>query len=357
MNITQKDWLLGYTKNVQLWLSKFQKPKIETIYFGGGTPSLMEPVIISKLLETIHKNHSFSENIEISLEANPSSIETRKLKDYASAGVNRISIGVQSFIDKDLKSLGRRHTAEEAIFAINTSLNIFDNVNFDLIYGRQFQNIKEWEKELQFGISLGSQHLSLYQLTIENNTAFGMLFDKGKLKGLPDEEMSRNYFFSTNELCASQGFHAYEISNFARDGYRCKHNLNYWKCGNFLGIGPGAHGRYQFNENRFSYYNNKGPEIWLKKALKGELATSKRTTMSPSDHFEEFVLMGLRLSEGLNLSNIKKYFGARFNKNTIDELISSDFIVIDHDCLKVLPKGKILLDYITKELIYSFHSC
>ena len=198
MNITQKDWLLGYTKNVQLWLSKFQKPKIETIYFGGGTPSLMEPVIISKLLETIHKNHSFSENIEISLEANPSSIETRKLKDYASAGVNRISIGVQSFIDKDLKSLGRRHTAEEAIFAINTSLNIFDNVNFDLIYGRQFQNIKEWEKELQFGISLGSQHLSLYQLTIENNTAFGMLFDKGKLKGLPDEEMSRNYFFSTN---------------------------------------------------------------------------------------------------------------------------------------------------------------
>ena len=349
--IEQQDWLLGYNRNIQKWFAKFNKPIIETIYFGGGTPSLMNPSIISDLIDNIYKHHSISENIEISLEANPSSVEMKKFRGYASAGINRISIGVQSFIDKDLKLLGRLHSAKEAISAIKTSLSIFDNVNFDLIYGRQYQELKDWEQELQFALSLGNQHLSLYQLTIENNTAFGMLFKKGKLKGLPTESLSRKFFSSTTKLCTLSGLKHYEISNFSLKGYECKHNLNYWRCGNFLGIGPGAHGRYQANKNRFSYENIVNPETWLKKAINGNLPTNKETVISNMDHYEEYVIMGLRLREGISLKKVRKIFGIDFDKDKLNNLIVLGFVEISNDRLKVLPKGKVLLNQIIKELL------
>ena len=349
--IVQEEWLQGYLKNIRLWLSMFQKPKIKSVYFGGGTPSLMKPNVISKILASLHKNCSISDNIEISLEANPSSVETKKFKDYASAGINRISIGVQSFVDKDLKLLGRLHDSKQAISAIETGSNIFQNLSFDLIYGRQFQNLLDWEKELQFAISLQSQHLSLYQLTIENNTTFGRLFDEGKLKGLPGNELSRKFFITTNDLCYFHGYKPYEISNFSLDNYECKHNVNYWKCGNFLGIGPGAHGRYHLDQERFSYDNITNPESWLSKSFSGDLATNVKTKMSDLDYFEEFVIMGLRLSEGLNLSKMQKIFHKGFNNKKLNDLKSLGFIEIVSDHLKVLQKGKILLNYITKELL------
>ncbi len=349
--IVQEDWLQGYLKNIRVWFSVFNNPKVKTIYFGGGTPSLMEPNIVSDLLEDLYKNYSISKDIEISLEANPSSVEIKKFRDYASAGINRISIGVQSFVDKDLKLLGRRHNANEALSAIDTGSSIFENLSIDLIYGRQFQNLLDWEKELQFAISLRSQHLSLYQLTVENNTAFGRLFDKGKLKGLPNDELSRKLFITTNDICYSHGYKPYEISNFSLDNHECKHNVNYWKCGNFLGIGPGAHGRYQFNQERFSYKNIKNPESWLNKSFSGDSAINVKTRMSDLDHFEEFVIMGLRLSEGLSLSKMQKNFGRTFDDNTLQQLIRLGFIEIVGTRLKVLQKGKILLNYITKELL------
>ena len=349
--IEQQDWLLGYNRNIQKWFAKFNKPIIETIYFGGGTPSLMNPSIISDLIDNIYKHHSISENIEISLEANPSSVEMKKFRNYASAGINRISIGVQSFIDKDLKLLGRLHSAEEATSAINTSLSLFENVNFDLIYGRQYQDLKDWEKELQFALSLGSQHLSLYQLTIENNTAFGMLFEKGKLKGLPTERLSRKFFLSTDELCSSNGLKHYEISNFSLKGYECKHNLNYWRCGNFLGIGPGAHGRYQVNKNRFSYENIVNPETWLKNAISGNFPTYNERIVSNTDHYEEYVIMGLRLREGISLEKVRTTFGKDFDKDKLNNLMSLGLIEIFNNRLKVLSKGRILLNQIIKELL------
>ena len=349
--IKQKDWLLGYNRNIQKWFAKFNKPIIETIYFGGGTPSLIDPSIISDLIDNIYKHHSISENIEISLEANPSSVEMKKFRDYASAGINRISIGVQSFIDKDLKLLGRLHSAKEAKSAVNTSLSLFGNVNFDLIYGRQYQDLKDWEKELQFALSLGSQHLSLYQLTIENNTAFGMLFEKGKLKGLPTERLSRKFFTSTDELCTSNGLNHYEISNFSLEGYECKHNLNYWRCGNFLGIGPGAHGRYQVNKNRFSYENIVNPETWLKNAISGDFPTYNERIVSNTDHYEEYVIMGLRLREGISLEKVRTTFGKDFDKDKLNNLMSLGLIEIFNNRLKVLPKGRILLNQIIKELL------
>ena len=350
-NIIQKDWLLSYLSNIKLWLSRFPTPKIETLYFGGGTPSLMDPNIVSDIIEHLYKNYSTSGNMEISLEANPSSFEKKKFKDYYSAGINRISIGVQSFLDKDLKLLGRKHTAKEAISAIETSVGIFKNTSFDLIYGRQFQKLNDWERELEFAVSLGTQHLSLYQLTIEKNTAFGRLFDKGKLMGLPDDKLARRFFLNTNKICALHEFINYEISNFSRPKYECKHNLNYWQCGNFLGIGPGAHGRYLFNKDRFSYANINNPEYWLEKSAKGHLAIDLQTKLSDLDHFEEFVMMGLRLTDGLNLREMKSKFDIRLNKTKLDELISMGFIGVFQNNLKVLPKGTVLLNYITKELL------
>jgi len=350
-NIIQKDWLLGYLSNIKLWLSRFPTPKIETLYFGGGTPSLMDPNIVSEIIEHLYKNYSISENMEISLEANPSSFEMKKFKDYYSAGINRISIGVQSFLDKDLKLLGRKHTAKEAISAVETSVGIFKNTSFDLIYGRQFQKLNDWERELEFAVSLGTQHLSLYQLTIEKNTAFGMLFDKGKLMGLPDDKLARRFFLNTNKICALHKFINYEISNFSRTKYECKHNLNYWQCGNFLGIGPGAHGRYLFNKDRFSYANINNPEYWLEKSAKGHLAIELQTKLSDLDHFEEFVMMGLRLTDGLNLGEMKSKFDIRLNETKLDELTSMGFIGVFQNHLKVSPKGKVLLNYITKELL------
>ena len=349
--VVQEEWLQGYLKNIRLWVSIFPNPKIKTVYFGGGTPSLMEPNIVSDLLEGLYKYYSISNNIEISLEANPSSVEIKKFRDYASAGINRISIGVQSFVDKDLRLLGRRHNAKEALSAVEIGTNIFKNLSFDLIYGRQFQNLLDWEKELQFAISLRSQHLSLYQLTVEKKTAFGKLFDKGKLKGLPSDELSRKLFMTTNDICYSHGYKPYEISNFALDKQECEHNVNYWKCGNFLGIGPGAHGRYQFNQKRFSYESIKNPETWLNKSFNEDLAINVKKRMSDLDHFEEFVIMGLRLSEGLSLSKMHKNFGKRFDEKILQELISLGFIEIASNQLKVLQKGKVLLNYITKELL------
>ena len=349
--VVQDEWLQGYLKNIRLWVSIFPNPKIKTVYFGGGTPSLMEPNIVSDLLEGLDKYYSIANNIEISLEANPGSVEIKKFRDYASAGINRISIGVQSFVDKDLRLLGRRHSAKEALSAVEIGTNIFENLSFDLIYGRQFQSLLDWEQELQFAISLRSQHLSLYQLTVENNTAFGKLFDKGKLKGLPSDELSRKLFMTTNDICYSHGYKPYEISNFALDKQECKHNVNYWKCGNFLGIGPGAHGRYQLNQKRFSYESIKNPETWLNKSFNEDLAINVKKRMSDLDHFEEFVIMGLRLSEGLSLSKMHKNFGKRFDEKILQELISLGFIEIASNQLKVLQKGKVLLNYITKELL------
>ncbi len=349
--IEQQDWLLGYNRNIQKWFAKFKNPIIETIYFGGGTPSLMDPSVVSDLIDNIYKHHSVSKNIEISLEANPSSVEMKKFRDYASSGINRISIGVQSFIDKDLKLLGRLHTAKEAISAIKTSLSIFDNVNFDLIYGRQYQDLKDWEKELQFALSLETQHLSLYQLTIENNTAFGSLFEKGKLKGLPNEKLSSEFFSSTNELCTINGLQHYEISNFSLNSYECKHNLNYWRGGNFLGIGPGAHGRYQVNKKRFSYENIVNPERWLKKAINGNLPTKNEKIISNTDHYEEYLIMGLRLSEGISLNKVRTIFGIDFDKDKLNNLMGLGLIEISYNRLKVLPKGRILLNQIIKELL------
>ena len=224
-------------------------------------------------------------------------------------------------------------------------------MNFDLIYGRQFQNLSEWEKELEFALSLESQHLSLYQLTIEKGTAFKNLYNAGKLKGLPSQELSRRFFITTNKLCKKKNFNSYEISNFAKNKFECVHNLNYWRCGNFIGIGPGAHGRFEYKRSRFSYKNIMNPENWLEKSLTSKNPIQKLKEISRLEQFEELIMMGLRTSEGINLNNIEKKTDISLNMDKIDYLKKSKFISLKNKNLHLLTKGKLVLNKIVNELL------
>ena len=349
--INHKEWLNAYLNNIDFWKEKLDHSIIKSIYFGGGTPSLMEPYSLSLILEKIYKNFSLSEDIEISLEANPSSVEKKKFKEFSSAGINRISIGVQSFNDTDLKYLGRLHSANEAVAAVEIANSEFVNVNFDLIYGRQFQTLLDWEEELNFALSLGSQHLSLYQLTIESGTAFKKLYNVGKLKGLPNQKLSKEFFVATNKLCKKNSFNHYEISNFAREDFQCFHNLNYWKCGNFISIGPGAHGRYFYNCSRFSYENLKNPENWLSKSLKKKNPIHQNKKLSKLEQFEESIMMGLRINEGINLDFLNKRFGMFLNKEKLKYLKDYNFVSLKNNKLRLLLKGKLVLNKIVQELL------
>lgn len=347
----QKEWLIAYLKNIENWKQKLHNSTIKSIYFGGGTPSLMEPNSILSILEKLDNNFSLADDIEISLEANPSSVEKKKFRDFSKAGINRISIGVQSFIDKDLKKLGRKHSSKDAIAAIDIANSEFINVSFDLIYGRQFQTLTQWEKELNYAISLGSKHLSLYQLTIEKGTVFRTLYNAGKLDGLPNLNLSRKFFITTNQLCEKNNFKSYEISNFARKNFQCFHNLNYWRCGNFISIGPGAHGRYELNKSRFSYNNIYNPEIWLEKSLRNQNPIQKINKLSKLEKFEEIIIMGLRINEGINLTALQEQYKIKLNFSKLNYFKDSKFISIKNNNLRLLSKGKLVLNKIVHELL------
>ena len=349
--IDHKEWLNAYLDNIDIWKEKLNSSIITSIYFGGGTPSLMEPKSLSIILEKIYNNFSLSKNIEISMEANPSSVEKNKFKAFSLAGINRISIGVQSFNEIDLRYLGRRHSANDAISAIEIANSEFSNVNFDLIYGRQFQKLSDWEKELNFAFSLGSQHLSLYQLTIEKNTAFEKLMNVGKLKGLPNQELSKKFYVSTSDLCKENNFYSYEISNFAKKNFECLHNINYWKSGNYISIGPGAHSRYKHNESKFSYFNIKNPERWLERLLINKNPIQKIKKLSKKEQFEEMIMMGLRIDEGINLTNIQNKTGLKLNADKLNYLKDLKFISLKNNNLKLLFKGKLVLNKIIQELL------
>ena len=350
-HIDHTNWLNAFINNIDFWKEKINPAIIKSIYFGGGTPSLMETRSISVILEHLYKNFTLSKDVEISLEANPSSVEKKKFREFSSLGVNRISIGVQSFNDKDLRTLGRTHSSKEAIEAVDIANSEFLNVNFDLIYGRQFQKILDWEKELTFAQSLGSKHLSLYQLSIEKGTAFGNLYSAGKLKGLPNQELSKKFFLTTYKLCKNNNFYSYEISNFAKKGFECFHNLNYWKCGNFISIGPGGHGRYKQNNSRYSYHNVKNPENWLDKSLKKINPIFEIEKLSKLEHFEEFILMGLRTDKGINLKHVQENTGYEINMKKLNYLKNFKFISLKNNNLRLLLKGKIVLDKVIQEIL------
>lgn len=322
-----------------------------SIFFGGGTPSLMKPQTIGAILDAIAKHWIIASDVEITMEANPTSVESTRLKGYRDAGVNRISLGFQAMNDEDLKALGRLHSAAEARAAVKVAASIFDRYSFDLIYARPHQTPEAWAQELRDAIDLAAEHLSLYQLTIEPGTMFERMVAAGKLKPM-DDEMQRILFDTTRETCEKLGYPAYEISNHARKGSECRHNLLYWRYGEYAGIGPGAHARLFTEQGRVAIAAEKQPETWLTQVEERGHGANEEERIDPRDQAHEFLLMGLRLAEGVDVTHYEMLGGTMLNADRISELCDSGFLSRDgNHRIKVTPKGVPVLNRVIAELL------
>jgi oxygen-independent coproporphyrinogen-3 oxidase len=323
---------------------------VSTIFFGGGTPSLMQPSTVGAILDAIGKHWNVASDIEATLEANPTSVEATRFKGYRAAGVNRVSLGVQSLHDAQLKSLGRMHSAQEALDAVAIARSAFERYSFDLIYARPGQTVAEWREELARAISEAAEHLSLYQLTIEEGTPFAGLHAAGKLQ-VPDAEHARVLFDVTREVCDAHGLPAYEISNHARPGAESRHNLIYWRYHEYAGIGPGAHGRIVADGTRRATATERRPESWL---MRVEASGDGLVTDDPLNRDEmadEFLLMGLRLAEGIDPKRYEKLAGRPLAHTRIATLAGEGFVEETRDGrLRVTQSGFPILDAVVADL-------
>jgi putative oxygen-independent coproporphyrinogen III oxidase len=293
---------------------------VGSIFFGGGTPSLMSAATVGGLLDAIGRHWIIDADAEITLEANPSSVEAERFRDYRTAGINRVSLGVQSFDDAELRALGRLHTAAEARGAIEIARKTFARFSFDLIYARPGQTAVAWRQELDYALSLAGRHLSLYQLTIEPDTPFAGLHARGKLV-IPDADAALALYAVTQERTERAGLPAYEISNHAAPGEECRHNLLYWRYGEYAGVGPGAHGRVVLNGVRHATLTEKQPERWAERVEQTGHGLLESTALSSSEQADEALLMGLRLAEGIDLDGLSSQHGLAPKPSAIADLM------------------------------------
>ena len=320
-----------------------------TIFFGGGTPSLMAPETVAAVIDAVADLWGLAAGAEISLEANPTSVEAARFAGYAAGGVNRVSLGVQALNDADLKALGRLHSAAEARAAFDIARAQFDRVSFDLIYARQGQTAAAWAAELNEALAMAVDHFSLYQLTIEEGTRFGDLFARGGLRGLPDDDLSADLYDLTQERTAAAGLPAYEISNHARPGAESRHNLIYWRYGDYVGVGPGAHGRISADAGRMATETLRDPARWLQAAERGEAMTS-----APVHRVEaatEYALMSFRLTEGLDVERYAALSGARLSDARIDEMAADGLLVRKGRHIVATAKGRPVLNALLRSLL------
>jgi len=323
---------------------------LNSVFFGGGTPSLMDPETVAAILEKVHKLWPTANDLEVTLEANPGSVEAAKFADYRLGGVSRISMGMQALNDRDLKRLGRIHTVDEGKAAFDIARSTFDRVSFDLIYARQDQTLESWKAELREALSLAFDHLSLYQLTIETGTAFGDRYAKGKLRGLPEDDLAADMYQVTGDICADAGLEGYEVSNYAIPGSESRHNQIYWRYGDYLGIGPGAHGRITLNGQRFATECWRNPNKWLE-AVKNGSAENIRRPIALPDQSDEMMMMGLRLSEGVDLKRWEKLSGRPLNPNHLDHLQNIGMIRKTRDRLFATQDGRMVLNTLLAEIL------
>jgi oxygen-independent coproporphyrinogen-3 oxidase len=321
-----------------------------SIFFGGGTPSLMPPATVAALVEAAERHWGFGPGIEITLEANPSSVEAARFRDIAAAGVNRVSLGIQALDDAALALLGRAHDVAEGLAALDVAQAAFERVSFDLIYARPGQSEAGWENELARALGLGTGHLSLYQLTIEPGTRFATLVAQGKLSPL-DPDDAASLFEATREQTAAAGLPAYETSNHARPGEQSRHNLAYWRYGDYLGVGPGAHGR----RGGVATVRRKKPENWLARVAAHGHGIEMEESLPPATRAAEALLMGLRLDEGVDLARIARICGipedALIEAEAVARLAALGFVERNGSRLRVLPRGMLLLDALLPEIV------
>ena len=349
-SIDEARYVVAFAREIDYQAKLVPGRFVGSIFFGGGTPSLMKPETIGAILDLIVKHWSVAPDVEITMEANPTSIEASRLRGYRDVGVNRLSMGFQAMNDADLRALGRLHSVAEARAAVKTASQIFDRYSFDLIYARPGQTPDAWASELKEAIALSAEHLSLYQLTIEPGTMFERWVAAGQLKPIPDDE-ARVLFDVTREVCSVAGMPAYEISNHARQGAECRHNLLYWRYGEYAGIGPGAHARLFTDKGRIALSTLLHPETWLEAVEKQGHGTRDIETLSASDQANEFLLMGLRLADGIKPERFLALAGHPLPQTQIDELMADGFLeTSETGALRVTAKGVPVLNTIIEHL-------
>jgi putative oxygen-independent coproporphyrinogen III oxidase len=328
---------------------------VSTIFFGGGTPSLMQPATIAAVLDSISQHWHVAADAEITLEANPTSVEAARFRGYRSAGVNRVSLGVQALDDRALGALGRLHTAREALDAVAIARGVFERYSFDLIYARPQQTPAQWAEELKRALAEAAEHLSLYQLTVEQETPFATLHAAGKLI-IPDDDTARALYDTTQEVCAAHGLPAYEISNHARPGSECRHNLVYWRAQEYAGVGPGAHGRLNIGRldidgSRHATATEKRPETWLQRVERNGHGLITDDVLTREEMADEFLLMGLRLAEGIDPARYTELMNRPLDPARIAALREHGLVeTTDTGRLRVSMPGFPVLDAVVADL-------
>ncbi len=348
--VDTKRWQTAYLSELNRYAKKTSGRVLNSVFFGGGTPSLMPPDLVQSILSCIKSNWTVANNLEVTLEANPSSVEAGRFAGFKDAGVNRISLGVQALDNDSLRKLGRIHSADDAVQAIEIARKTFDRFSFDLIYARQDQTLQSWKKELRSALEIAGEHLSLYQLTIEPGTAFGKRHAKGMLAGLPNDDSAVDMYLLTQEECAQAGLNNYEVSNYARKDAESLHNLIYWHYGDYIGIGPGAHGRITDHQGKHATKQWLSPNKWLSEAEKGN-ADSEKLLLTPSDQADEYVIMGLRLSEGISKSRYASLNNNPLSQDALDHLASLNMIDVKGDIVRATTNGRMLLNTVIKEML------
>jgi oxygen-independent coproporphyrinogen-3 oxidase len=353
--IDQSAWRVALLAELDHFAAWTGGRRVTSVFFGGGTPSLMDPATTAAILERIASHWTLAEDVEITLEANPGTVDAARFRDFRAAGIERLSMGLQALNDPDLKVLGRRHDVAQAVAAVELARAIFPRISFDLIYARPGQTVAAWRAELRQAIALAADHLSLYQLTIEPGTAFHPIWARGDLP-LPDDDTAVALFEVTQSLCEQAGLPAYEVSNHARPGAECRHNLLYWRGGDYLGIGPGAHGRITDPAGTvWALRQYRAPERWRAEVAKTGHATEERTALAATERGEELVMMGLRLTDGLSADRFARLTGrtlvSTLNRSGLETMLADGFLVWSGDHLRTTAKGRLVLNAVLATLL------
>ncbi len=327
---------------------------LASIFFGGGTPSLMDPATVADLIADATRLFDPAPDLEITLEANPTSVELAKLAAFRAAGVNRASLGIQSLDDGALRLLGREHSAGQAIAALEAARATFPRVSFDLIYARPGQSVAAWQAELDQALALCADHLSLYQLTIEPGTGFEALHRRGELV-LPDDELAAELYIATAEACGRHGLLPYEVSNLARPGAESRHNLAYWRYADYAGIGPGAHGRVTLGAELVATRRHRAPEPWADRVERQGHGSTAEERIAPRDRAREMLLMGLRLTEGIDAARFAARTGmaldAAVDPDVLDQALEAGYLTHDAGRLAATTEGRLRLDSLLAQLV------
>jgi len=348
-SIDHDAWKKAYLRALQHYAEVAPGREVVSVFFGGGTPSLMKPDTVEAVISEIQKLWPIANDIEVTLEANPTSVEMEKFKAFRSAGVNRVSLGLQALNDKDLNFLGREHNAHEAQQAIEIGAQTFDRYSFDLIYARPKQSLSAWEDELKKALRLARGHMSLYQLTIEKGTPFYMRHGRGEF-AIPDDVLGADFYHLTQDIMEEAGLPAYEVSNHAAEGQACRHNLIYWHYADYIGIGPGAHGRLSIEQGKVATRDHSAPDIWLKDVQASGTGTHPFENLSDRDQVMEKLMMGLRTCDGVLLSSLSDTTSPDYtymiHQENLKRIIGQNWAVQEEGRLRLTREGMLRLNVI-----------